>query len=78
MSAVDQTRSAWPESEFWDRLERLETRHQRIYCEHDRVRRELERLSPREAEELRRSWHHYCEVIAQLDQTSAEIESLHS
>jgi hypothetical protein len=78
MNAADQARAAWLESEFWDRLERLEARHQHVHCEHERARRELERLSNREADEVRRSWHHYCEAIAQLDQTSAEIESLRS
>ena len=78
MSAADQPRAAWLESEFWERLERLEARHERVHGDHERARRELERLSTREAEELRRSWRRYCEVIAQLDQTSAEVESLHA
>jgi hypothetical protein len=60
----------------WQRLDRLEGHHQRVQSEHDSARRGLERLTPREAEELRRAWRRYCEVIAELDKTSAEFEAL--
>ena len=59
-----------------ERLDRLEGRHQRAQAEHDLARRGLERLTPRELEELRRAWRRYCEVIAELDQSSAEFEAL--
>jgi hypothetical protein len=78
MSASDQSRVAWPGTEFWDRLDHLEDRHQRIQSKHESARRGLERLSAREAEEVRQAWRHYCEVIAELDQTTAEFETLNS
>jgi chromosome segregation ATPase len=77
MSASDQPRAESPEAEFWDRLDRLEGRHQRLQSQHDDARRGLERLSSDEAEEVQRAWRHYCEVIAELDKTAAEFEVLH-
>jgi hypothetical protein len=78
MSTLNQPRGADPESEFWERLDRLESRHQRVQSDHDNARRGLERLSAREAEEVRQAWRHYCQVIAELDQTAAEFETLRS
>jgi hypothetical protein len=76
MSASEQQRSAWLDVGFWERLDRLEGRHQQAQAEHDSARRGLERLSPGELEELRRAWSRYCEVIAELDDSSAEFEAL--
>jgi hypothetical protein len=76
MSASEQQRAEWLDAGFWERLDRLEGRHQRAQAEHDLARRGLERLTPGEVEELRRAWRRYCEVIAELDQTSAEFEAL--
>jgi hypothetical protein len=76
MSAAEQQRAEWLGSHFWDRLERLEGRHQQVQSQHEAVRRGLERVSPREAAELRTAWRRYCEVIAELDETTAEIEAL--
>ena len=75
MSASEEQRAEWLGSQFWDRLDRLEDRHQRVQSEHETVRRNLERLTPREADELRLAWRRYCEVIAELDQTTAEFEA---
>jgi hypothetical protein len=33
------------------------------------------RLTPLELEELRHAWRRYCEVIAQLDATAADLEA---
>jgi len=78
MSASNRSHAAWLESGFWERLNTLEDRHQRIRSAYDDARRGLERLSSSEAEEVRQAWTHYCEVIAELDQTTAEIEDLRS
>jgi len=78
MSASDRPRAQWPEAGFWEQFDRLETHHQRLHSEHDRARRELERLSGREADEVRRVWRHYCEVIAELDRATNEFEVLRS
>ena len=75
MSASEEQRADWLGSHFWDRLDRLEGRHQRVQSEHETVRRNLERVTPREADELRHAWRRYCEVIAELDQTTAEFEA---
>ena len=76
MSASVQQRSAWLDAGFWERLDRLEGRHQQAQAQHDSARRGLERLSPAEVEELRRAWSRYCEVIAELDESTAEFEAL--
>jgi len=75
MSAEPQ-RAEWLEAGFWERLDRLEGRHQRAQAEHDSARRGLERLTPVEVVELHRAWSRYCEVIAELDQSTAEFEAL--
>ena len=76
MSASQHQRAEWLDPGFWERLDRLEVRHQRVQAEHDSVRRGLERLTPNEMEELRRAWRRYCEVIAELEETTAEFETL--
>ena len=76
MSASERQPAEWLNPSFWERLDRLEGRHQRVQSEHDSARRSLECQTPREAEELRRAWLRYCEVIAELDETTAEFEAL--
>ncbi len=76
MSAAESQRAAWLDKQFWDRLDRLESQHQRIQSEHEEVRRGLETVKREEAVELSRVWRRYCEVIAELDQTTAELEAL--
>jgi hypothetical protein len=73
MSASEELRAEWLGSNFWDRLDRLEGRHQRVQSEHEAVRRNLDRGT--ETDELRHAWRRYCEVIAELEQTTAEFES---
>jgi hypothetical protein len=76
MSASQEQRAEWLGASFWERLDRLELRHQRIQSEHEVVRRNLERVTRREADELRHAWRRYCEVIAELDETTEEFEAL--
>jgi hypothetical protein len=78
MSASEKNRAEWLDAGFWERLDRLEGRHQRVQAEHECARRGLERLTPNEIEEVRRAWNRYCEVIAELDDTTAEFEALRS
>jgi len=78
MSASEQRRAEWLDPRFWDRLDRLESRHQRVQSEHSEARRGLERLPPNESAELREAWRRYCDVIAELDRTAAEFEALRS
>jgi hypothetical protein len=76
MSAQAQTRAEWLDSKFWDRLDRLESQHRQVQSEHETVRRRLDRVDPSAAVEIREVWHRYCEVIAELDRTTGEFESL--
>lgn len=76
MSASEPQRAEWLEPSFWERLDRLEALHQRAQADHDSARRGLERLTPKEVEEVRRAWHRYCEVIASLDDATAAFEAL--
>jgi hypothetical protein len=76
MSASQQQRAEWLDPAFWERLDRLEARHQKLQSEHQSAQRGLERLTPRESEELRQAWRRYCEVIAELDRATAELEAL--
>jgi hypothetical protein len=76
MSAWELQRAEWLDPAFWDRLDRLEERHQRVQSEHDIARRGLERLIPGEVEPLRQAWQRYCDAIAALDQATAEFEVL--
>ena len=78
MSASEQRRAEWLGPRFWDRLDRLESRHQRVQSEHHEARRGLERLSPKESEDLQQAWRRYCDAIAELDRTTAEFEVLRS
>jgi hypothetical protein len=77
MSASEHQHAAWLEPGFWERLDRLEQCHKRAQSEHEQAQRGLERLTPREIEELRDAWARYCEVIAELDRASGEFEALH-
>jgi len=76
MNASERQRAEWLDPGFWDRLDRLESRHRRAQSQHESAQRSLERLTPCETEELRQAWQRYCEVIAELDQTTAEFEVL--
>jgi hypothetical protein len=76
MSASQLQRAEWLDTRFWERLDRLESRHQRVKSDHNEARRGLERLPPGESAELRQAWRRYCEVIAELDRTTAEFEAL--
>ena len=78
MSATEEQRAEWLGSQFWDRLDRLEGHHQRVQSEHEAMRRNLERVTPQEADELRLAWRRYCEVIAELEKTTAEFEAFRS
>jgi hypothetical protein len=78
MSASEQQRAEWLAPDFWEKLGRLEGRHQRIQSEQSSAQRGLERLAPYQAAELEEAWRRYCHVIAELDQTTAEFEALRS
>jgi hypothetical protein len=76
MSASELQRAEWLDTPFWDRLDRLESHHRRVLSEHDSAQRELDRSGKLEPGELRDAWQRYCEVIAELDRATADIETL--
>jgi hypothetical protein len=76
MSARAETRAEWLDSKFWDRLDRLESQHRQVQSEHEIVRRRLDRADPAVVGEIREVWNRYCEVIAELDRATGELESL--
>ncbi len=75
MSASESSRADWLDNSFWERLDSLEARHQRLQSEHEAVRRGLERVRAHDGDELREAWDRYCAVIADLDSTTAELGS---
>ncbi len=76
MSASESSRAEWLDKSFWERLDLLEARHQRLQSEHEIVRRGLESVRTNDTSELREAWDRYCAVIADLDSTTAELEVL--
>lgn len=76
MSASELSRGEWLDPPFWDRLDRLESHHRRVLSQHESAQRDLARLGSLEAGELREVWERYCEVIAELDRATADIETL--
>jgi len=78
MSTPKEIWPLWLDQQFWERLDRIESRHQRIQSEHDTRRRGLESCPDTQDIELQRAWQRYCEVIAELERTTAEFETLHA
>ena len=76
MSASGDPGADWLAPPLWDDLKRLEGRHRQLQRDHDLARRRLDQVTPDEADALRSAWRDYCDVIAELDETTAELEHL--
>jgi hypothetical protein len=76
VNALEERLPFWLGDLFWDRLNRLEARHLRIQSQHDAARRGLEAVQRKSSPEVLDAWRRYCDVIAELDRTTAELESL--
>ena len=76
MNALAERLPFWLGDLFWDRLNRLEAQHQRIQTQHDTARRSLEAVQRTGSVEVLDAWQRYCDVIAELDRATAELESL--
>jgi hypothetical protein len=76
MSAPEQTRPLRLARQFWESLDRIESHRQRVQSEHETWRRSLDRLRDSRNADLQLAWQRYCEVIAQLEDTTAELEAL--
>jgi hypothetical protein len=66
VSASHGRRPPQAEAELRELLGHLEARAQRLRSLSEQGTGRGQRLSPPELEELRRAWHRYCEVIAEL------------
>jgi hypothetical protein len=78
MSVSNQAGAKWLRAQFRETLDRIESLDPRFQSQHDRSRPRIERLNPRELDEVRLAWRHYCEVIAELGRTAAELDSRNS
>ena len=76
MNALTERLPFWLGELFWDRLNRLEAHHQRIQTQLDTARRSLEAVQRTGSVEVLDAWQRYCDVIAELDRATAELESL--
>ncbi|MGB6450903.1 MAG: hypothetical protein WBE92_09140 [Steroidobacteraceae bacterium] len=76
MSASLEQRAEWLASEFWDRLDCLESWHRQVRSEHECARRKLNGADPGKTQEIHEAWNRYCEVIAELDRTTTEFDAL--
>ncbi len=76
MSTSEERRPAWLDQQFWERLDRIESQHQRIQSEHEARRRGLDCSRDTQEADLHLAWQRYCEVIIELERTSAEFETL--
>jgi len=76
MNAIENEQQSCIDHHSWTRLQRLEAQHRRLQSECDVARRGLDGAGIERGMELREAWKHYCEVIAELDQTTAQIEVL--
>ncbi len=66
----------WQDDGFWNMFSQLESEHQRVQVAHENARRNLERVTRAEVEELQRLWRIYRDVIAELDRTTAALDVL--
>ena len=76
MSAIIESYNAWLNAEFWDHLLRIEGHHQRVHSDYDSARRQLDRLDPKADPAFQDAWTRYCEVVAELDRATGELEFL--
>jgi hypothetical protein len=76
VTTIDARSPFWLDDLFWNRLSRIEEHHQRVQYRHETVRRDLEAVQRTSSADLQEAWLRYCEVIAELDRTTAELEAL--
>ncbi len=73
---ADEQRPFWLRDPFWSRLNKVESMHVRLQFRHEAVRRELTAIPSARNEGFDAVWQRYCEVIRELDMTTAELEAL--
>ena len=75
-TGVDEQGPFWLRDPFWSRLNRVEGLHLRLQSRHEAVRRELTAIPNARNSGFQDVWLRYCEVIRELDMTTAELEAL--
>jgi hypothetical protein len=77
MSAVREEGFSFLSEKAWKQLADLETLHQAICQNHDRVVRSLDAaVMADDRRELQIAWNHYRAVVADLSRVTEDIESL--
>ena len=66
----------WLRDLFWSKLNHLERHHLDVQSRHEVARRGLDAVHRSRSTDLFDAWLRYCEVIAELDRTTAELEQL--
>jgi hypothetical protein len=66
----------WLRDPFWSRLNQVEGLHLRLQSQHEAVRRELTAIPSARNTGFQDVWQRYCQVIRELDMTTAELEAL--
>ena len=66
----------WLRDPFWSRLNQVEGVHLRLQSQHEAVRRELTAIPSTRNTGFAAVWQRYCEVIRELDSTTAVLEAL--
>jgi hypothetical protein len=75
-SGADEKSPFWLSDPFWGRLNKVESMHVRLQSRHEAVRRELTAIPSARNSGFDAVWQRYCEVIRELDMTTAELEAL--
>jgi hypothetical protein len=76
MSTEQESSAFWLRDPFWSQLNEVESLHLRLQSRHEAVRRELTALPSARNAGFQVVWQRYCEVIRELDMTTAELEEL--
>jgi hypothetical protein len=73
---ADEQGPFWLRDPFWTRLNQVEGLHLRLQSQHEAVRRELTAIPSTRNTGFAAVWQRYCDVIRELDMTTAELETL--
>jgi hypothetical protein len=77
-SVADEQSPYWLRDPFWSRLNQVENMHLVLQNRHEAVRRELTAIPSARNSGFQDVWQRYCDVIRELDMTTAELEALRS
>jgi hypothetical protein len=76
LATAEERQPFWLRELFWSRLNHIETHHLQVQSQHEAARRGLDAVQRSRSVDLFDAWKRYCEVIAELDRTTAELEVL--